>query len=92
MQPFVSYASATGVSYTINSESTYNRESNDWRAPLNFIVGKVSRLGTQMILVNAGIRYYVSSMAGGPEGFGARLVVVLLFPREELQLGRLRCG
>lgn len=81
LQPFVSYATPSGVSYTANTEATYNWRSSDWQIPLNFVAGKVTRVGKQMMQFNAGIRYYAESTPGGAEGFGVRLVVILLFPK-----------
>lgn len=81
VQPFVSYALPSGVSYTVNLESTYDWRTNDWQVPVNVVAGKVTRIGEQLVQFNAGIRYYASSTPNGPDGFGARFVVVLLFPK-----------
>ena len=81
LQPFVSFTKPTGVSYTINLESSYNWKSEDWQIPVNILVGKVTRIGNQMVQFGAGVRYYAESTPSGPEGFGLRFNVVLLFPR-----------
>lgn len=81
LQPFVSYATPTGVSYNINTESTYDWKSRNWQIPLNVSIGKVTRLGNQMVQFNGGLRYYAQSTPSGPEGWGARFTVVLLFPK-----------
>ena len=47
LQPFLSYTLPSGVSYTFNTESTYNWKSGEWTVPLFAGIGKVSRIGSQ---------------------------------------------
>ena len=49
--------------------------------PLGLFAGKVSKIGTQLVQVQGGIRYYLDSMDNGPEGLGLRLSFVMLFPK-----------
>mgnify|MGYP003414368257 FL=1 len=49
--------------------------------PVNAVVTKVTRVGGQLVSVGGGLRYWVDSPPNGPEGFGLRFVVTLLFPR-----------
>ena len=49
--------------------------------PLGFFVSKVTRLGKQMISIQAGPRYYVESTPNGPEGWAFRANLTLLFPK-----------
>ena len=44
-------------------------------------VAKLARIGSQLVQYKAGIRYWAESPASGPEGFGFKLGIVLLFPR-----------
>ncbi len=81
LQPFVSYTTPKAVSITLNSESTYNWESEQWSVPINFTATKVSRIGKQMISWGGGVRYYADSTDGGPEGWGARLILTFLYPK-----------
>lgn len=81
LQPFMSYTTPTAISYTVNSESTYNWESEEWSVPVNFIVAKMTRIGNQMVSLGVGARYYAESTDNGPEGWGARLMVTLLYPK-----------
>ena len=46
-----------------------------------FSVGKVTRLGSQTIQLNAGIRYWAVSPDFGPDGVALWLDLVLLFPK-----------
>ena len=81
LQPFMSYTTPKAISYTVNSESTYNWESEEWSVPVNFIVAKMTRIGNQMVSLGVGARYYAESTDNGPEGWGARLMVTLLYPK-----------
>ena len=49
--------------------------------PVNFVVTKVTKVGGQLVSVGGGIRYWADSPDSGPEGFGYRLIVTLLFPK-----------
>lgn len=81
LQPFMTYATPTGWSYTLQAEATYDWESEQWSVPAGAFVSKVTRIGNQAVQFGAGPRYYLTSTDGGPEGWGFRAVVVLLFPR-----------
>jgi hypothetical protein len=81
LQPFLSYTTPTAWSFTLQAEATYDWKAEQWNVPAGFFVGKVTRLGKQMISLTAGPRYYVESTPSGPEGWGFRAVLTLLFPR-----------
>lgn len=81
LQPFLSYTTPTAWSYTLNTESTYDWENEQWSVPINAVISKVTNIGGQMVSFNAGIRYWADSPDGGPEGWGFRFVTVLLFPK-----------
>lgn len=81
LQPFVAYTTPDAWTFTVNTESTYNWEAEDWAVPLNLQVSKVVKLGAQPVSIGAGLRYWAESAESGPEGFGGRLTVTFLFPR-----------
>lgn len=81
LQPFLSYTTPKAVSFTINSESTYDWDSDQWAIPVNLIVTKVTKIGNQLVSVGGGVRYWVESTDSGPEGFGVRLMITLLYPK-----------
>jgi len=81
LQPFAGYTTAEGWSFDLQTESTYNWEGEQWNFPLVFLVSKVTSIGSQLVQVQAGTRYYVDSFDAGPEGWGFRLGVTLLYPR-----------
>lgn len=81
LQPFVSYTTPTAWTTTLNTESSYDWNEDQWSVPLNLAVSKVTRIGSQLVSIGAGARYWLDGPAGGPEGFGFRLTFTLLFPK-----------
>jgi len=81
LQPFVSYTTPSAVSYTLQTESTYDWKQSQWNVPVNFIVGKVTKIGKQLVQFSGGFRYYADSPDSGAEGFGIRFAFVLLYPK-----------
>ena len=49
----------------LNTESTYNWESDQWLMPINFTVQQLLRIGPQIIQVGGGVRYWAESPAAG---------------------------
>jgi hypothetical protein len=83
LQPFVTYATKTGYSFTLQTETTANWEAADgqrWTVPVNFLVGKVTTLGRRPISFQLGAGYYAEKPAGGPN-WKLRANVTLLFPK-----------
>lgn len=80
VQPFLSYTTTNAWTFTISSESTYDWAADQWAVPLNLLVGKVTKVGNQLLSVGAGVRYWIDGPQSGPHGWGGRLVVTLLFP------------
>lgn len=81
LQPFVSYVTQSQTTYAVNFESTYDWENSNWSIPLNVTAAQLLRWGDQLVQIGGGVRYWVESPDGGPEGWGIRLNFVLLFPR-----------
>lgn len=81
VQPFISYTTKTAWTYTLNTESTYDWKAEQWSVPVNAIVSKVTKFGGQLVSVGGGVRYWAESPDSGPEDFGLRFVVTLLFPK-----------
>jgi hypothetical protein len=80
LQPFLSYTTATHTTFGINTESTYNWESDEWTIPLNPTVSQLLKLMDRPVQFTVGGRYYAEAPRGGPD-WGLRFVVTLLFPR-----------
>jgi len=81
VQPFVSYVTPKQTTYGFSTESTYDWDNNQWSIPLAFTVGQLLKSGDQLFQVGGGIRYWVESPDGGPEGWGFRLQLTLLYPK-----------
>ena len=81
LQPFLTYTTKDAVTFALNTESTYDWKSEQWGLPVNVMASKVLNIGKQLVSVGAGVRYWVDSTTGGPEGFGARLTLTFLFPK-----------
>jgi hypothetical protein len=81
VQPFLSYTTKSATSFGLNTESTYDWKSNRWTVPINVTVGQVLKLGSQLIQVGGGARYWAKSAPNGPEGWGYRISLTFLFPK-----------
>lgn len=81
LQPFVSYTTPTAWTFTLNTESTYDWEAKDWAVPVNALVSKVVKVGNRPVSFGAGVRYWADTTPTSPEGWGARFVMTLLYPK-----------
>jgi len=81
LQPFVSFNTKTATTFSLQSESVYNWETEDWSVPVNAIVSQVLKLGPQLIQLKLGARYWVDTPDSGPEGWGVKAGIVFLFPK-----------
>lgn len=80
VQPFLAKAFTGGRTVAVNIESTYDWKASQWTVPLNLQYSKVSKLGSQMISYQGGVRAYLEGPRGGPD-WGVRFSVTLLYPR-----------
>jgi len=81
VQPFVSYITKTKTTIGLNTESTYDWESEQWSVPVNLTVSQMLKVGDQIFQIGGGVRYWADSTAAGPEDWGARLQLTFLFPK-----------
>lgn len=81
LQPFVSYVTPQKTTYAVNFESTYDWESESWSVPINLTATQLLRFGNQLVSVGGGVRYWFDAPGGGPEGWGLRLQLTLLYPK-----------
>lgn len=49
--------------------------------PINAVVGQVVQIGQTPVQFSAGARYWAEAPENGPDGWGARFQVTLLFPK-----------
>ncbi len=81
LQPFLSYTTKDAWTFTLNTESTYDWRAEQWSVPIDGLISKLVKVGGHPVSIGVGARYWADSPEGGPHGWGARLVVTLLFPR-----------
>ena len=81
LQPFLTYTTPTATTFSLNTESTYDWNSQQWSVPINSGVSQVLRIGDQLVQVGALARYWAADTDRGPHGWGFRLNFTLLFPR-----------
>jgi hypothetical protein len=82
LQPFVSYVTPTKTTISLNTESSYDWQASEWSVPVNIAVAQMLKLGPQIIQIQLGARYWVESPTGGPDDWGLRLSVTLLYPKK----------
>lgn len=81
IQPFLTYVTPAQTTFAVNSESTYDWETNKWSVPINFQALQIMRFGNQLVQIGGGLRYWVTSPDAGAEDWGLRLQFTLLYPR-----------
>ena len=81
LQPFVSHTFPDTTTISINTESTYDWETDQWTVPINAGVSHVYKFGEQRVSLGIYGRVYAVSPDGGPD-WGARTVATFLFPKK----------
>lgn len=81
LQPFLARGLGRGRTVSAALESTYDWESGQWTVPINVGYSKVSRIGTQLVSYQGGVRYYIEAPDSGAE-WGLRFTFTLLFPKK----------
>ena len=81
LQPFLSYTTKSALSFSLNTESTYDWKSEQWSVPINMSVAQLTKVGNQLVQFGVGARYWADAPASGPSGWGLRATVTLLFPK-----------
>lgn len=81
LQPFLSYTTKSAITIALNTESTYDWETEEWVVPVNFNITNVVKLGSQMISLGGRLRYWAVDTDTSPEGLGFRLQLTFLFPK-----------
>jgi hypothetical protein len=79
LQPFLNYTWPDTTGITLNTESSYNWETDQWSVPINLTLSRIFRFGTQPVSFQIDGRYYALTPIDGPR-WGARFAVVFLFP------------
>ncbi len=80
-QPFAAYTWPSAWTLSLQSETTYNWESETWSVPLNLGVSKLVHWGKLPVNLQAGIGYWLESPETGPDGFRFRLQATFVLPK-----------
>ena len=81
MQPFVSYTTENAWTFTLQTETAYDWETEDWAVPVNAVASKLVRIGGKPVSLFGGVRYWADSPAAGPDDWGIRFGATFLFPK-----------
>jgi hypothetical protein len=81
VQPFASFTTPDAWTFSLQSEVTYDWETDQWSIPVTGSVAKLVRIGQLPVSFSGGVRYWAESPAGGPDDWALRLGVTFLFPR-----------
>jgi hypothetical protein len=81
LQPSLSYITSTKTTFTLQTESTYDWKAEKWSVPIHMLVAQLFKIGSQNFQIVVGARYWAESPDAGPDGWGARVVLTMLFPK-----------
>ena len=80
-QPFIAYVTPDAWTYSLNFQSNYNYDTHRTSNPVNFDIAKLVYFDKTPIQFTVGPRYNVSSVPGGPQGWGARAVITFVISK-----------
>jgi hypothetical protein len=81
LQPFVSYVTTTKTTIGLNTEATYDWESEQWSVPVIGQVAQLFKIGPQILQLAVAAKYWADSPDNGPEDWGLRVQLTFLFPK-----------
>lgn len=81
LQPFVAYSTENAWTVSLQSESTYDWEAEQWSVPINLSLSKLLVIGQTPLNLQGGVGYWAESPSNGPEGFRFRLQAQVVIPR-----------
>ena len=79
-QPFAAYTNSAAWTFTLQAQAEFNYDNRRTSNPLYFGISKLEVIGKQPIQFGFGPQYFVSSVPGGPSGWGGRAVITFVFP------------
>jgi hypothetical protein len=80
LQPFLSYTTPRQTTFTLNTESSYDWENDQWTVPINLMVAQLVKVGKMPVQFQIGAKYYAEGPDSAPD-WGIRFSVFLLFPK-----------
>ena len=81
MQPFAAHTWQSGWTASLQSEPSYNWETEQWSVPVNAALAKLVMFGKLPVSLQGGVGYWVESPDNGPEGLRFRLQANFVLPR-----------
>ncbi|THB77865.1 MAG: transporter [Desulfobulbaceae bacterium] len=81
LQPFAAYTWPSAWTVSLQSESSYNWESEQWSVPINLGVTKLVTWGKLPVSLQAGVGYWLESPDSGPDGVRFRFQATFVLPK-----------
>jgi hypothetical protein len=81
LQPFVSHLTRTRTTFAVLTETTYDWEQEQWSVPVIGVVGQMLKIGSQILQLAVGGKYWAEAPQDGPEKWGLRVQLTLVFPK-----------
>jgi hypothetical protein len=81
LQPFFSYTTQSHTTIGAYTESAYDWKGEQWQVPLIFQAGQLFKVGPQIMQLAVAAKYWAEAPDDGPDGWGLRLQLTLLFPK-----------
>jgi hypothetical protein len=84
LQPFVSYHTKKAWTLSLNTESSYdwNSDKRPWSVPVHATVAKLTRFTGRPVNMGVSLRCWAATTLNGPQGCGFRFVITPLFPKK----------
>lgn len=83
LQPFLSYSTANALTFSVQSESSYDWDGEAMSVPINAAVSKLVFAGDVPINLQAGVGYWAQAPDEGAEGLRFRLHAQVVLPRRK---------
>lgn len=80
LQPFLSHTTKKYTTYGINTQSTYNWETNEWSVPIFLQVSQLVKIHKKPVSIGLAYFNYVEAPEFGPD-WGLQFTVTLLYPK-----------
>jgi hypothetical protein len=81
LQPFMSYLTKTYTTFAVLTETTYDWKGEQWSVPVILLVAQMLKVGPQIFQIAVGGKYWAEAPVDGPEEWGLRVQLTLVFPK-----------
>lgn len=82
LQPFLSYTTKSAWTASINTEMSYDWNSNRLSGPVNFALSKMITVAAQPISLQGRVRWWAADTQSSAEGLGFTLNTTFIFPKK----------